>query len=135
MSFGDLSGGDYGDPPTSLQRVQHMKRCLDDIGSLLANRALADLGSSRRDLAALERSLENMSEASRYVPEAWKLHADPNIDWHHLSSLGDQLREPPYSLEPEVVWQLCKDRLSPIERSVDRMLAAYSPTPPAHPSA
>ena len=111
------------------QRVLHMKRYALEVRSLISGKSIDDLASNPALRAAVERCFENVSEASRYVPDLWKQEADAAIDWQKLIDLGDEFREPPYSQEAAVLWQLCTCDLDPLEAAIDAMIAAHGPIP------
>lgn len=124
-----MSAGAYADLYPPSERLLHMKRSSLQIRSLIQGRSIDDLAIERTLGAAIERCLENVSEASRYVPSLWKRQADAALDWQGLMDLGDKLREPPYSPEPAVLWRLCTTDLDPLEAAIDAMIAAHGPIP------
>ena len=73
---------------------------LDDINvriahieSLLADRTIDDVRKDQFAVAALERFLEVISEASRHLPDGMK-DTRPEIPWRRIADLGNLIRMP-----------------------------------------
>ncbi len=116
----------------ALWRLEHIRGAISDIRNLLANRKIDDLGADKNARAAFERYLEVISEASRYIPDAWKLE-HPHVPWRQVQDLGNVIRHIYHRVEVERLWTIYEDDLDPLEAAIEAMIVRYGPTPSPHP--
>jgi len=109
------------------ERVLHIKESIANIRQLLAGKTIDNVRAERVTQAALERFLEIVSEASRRVPEEWRLSFGADIPWNKIANLGNVLRHAYDTVDLSVLWAVYADDLDPLERAVDAMLAAHPP--------
>jgi uncharacterized protein with HEPN domain len=102
-------------------RLKDMKQSISDIRSLLAGKSLKELRDHRPMKAAFERFLEILSEASRHVPDEWKVDF-PQIPWRQISDLGNFLRHGYDKVNLDIIWSIYQDDLDALERAVDALL-------------
>jgi uncharacterized protein with HEPN domain len=69
---------------------------------------------------AVERSLEIISEASRFIPDGRKVK-DPDINWRALSDLGNWLRHAYHRTDVDLLWSMVEDDLEPLNKFVERI--------------
>jgi uncharacterized protein with HEPN domain len=69
---------------------------------------------------AVERSLEIISEASRFIPDDRKAK-DPDINWRALSDLGNWLRHAYHRTDVDLLWSMVEDDLEPLNKFVERI--------------
>ena len=62
----------------------------------------------------VERGVEIISEASRYIPDEVKAR-HPGIPWVKVASIGNVLRHAYDRTAPDILWKLACDELSPLE--------------------
>jgi uncharacterized protein with HEPN domain len=74
--------------------------------------------------AACERFLEILSEASRHIPDPWKvLHTD--IPWKQIADIGNHLRHAYHAVDPDVLWQIhAHGELDALRKAVESLLDA-----------
>jgi uncharacterized protein with HEPN domain len=68
---------------------------------------------------AVERSLEIISEAVRYIPDEVKA-LQPEIAWQHLTDLGDRRRQHYYLVDANLLWQIAERDLPPLKAFAER---------------
>jgi uncharacterized protein with HEPN domain len=95
------------------------------IHRLLDGRRFEDMQRDEVTRAAFERYLEVLSEASRSVPESWKIEADPTIPWSRIRDLGNHLRHVYHRVDYQVLWDVYQNDLQPLELALDRMVRRY----------
>ena len=112
----------------ALWRLEHIREALSDIDNLLADRSMHEVGADKNTRAAYERYLEIISEASRYIPEAWKTqHA--RVPWRQVQDLGNVIRHIYHRVEIERLWTIYEYDLGPLAAAIDAMIKRYGPTP------
>lgn len=100
--------------PTPADRIGHI---LDAIGKI----KIAVVGHTRDSFAkdifmrlAVERLLQVVSEASRFIPDDVKVKA-PAINWRGLADLGNWLRHAYHQTDAGLLWAMIEDDLPPLE--------------------
>lgn len=106
----------------SVERLQDISRTIGHIRDLLANKTAEDLDTDVVALAAFERFLEIISEASRHLPEEWK-QTGPSIPWRRVADLGNQLRHAYHRIDRDVLWSIYENDLPPLEQAICRLLS------------
>lgn len=114
----------------ALARVHHVKDAITVLRGALQGRAYSDVRKDRIVWAGLQRCLEIVSEASRHIPEQWKLEFGPSVPWRSIGDIGNHLRHAYHRTDDAILWQVYTHDLDPLEAAVDAMIAAYPPNPP-----
>ena len=109
------------------ERLLHIKRTIGLIRTLLAGLTIDDLKSGPHVRAAFERYLEIISEASRHIPEPWRLSLAPDLPWRPIANLGNVLRHAYEGVDVDILWAVYEGELDQLEQAVDTMLAAHPP--------
>lgn len=107
------------------ERVQHVQDAIIKIRRLLVEKTLNDLVNDDFMSAAYERFLEIISEASRHIPEEWKMEFGPDIPWRQIADLGNQLRHAYNRLLPQRLWAIYENDLDPLEIVIQAMAKAH----------
>ncbi len=110
----------------AIWRLHHIKKAITNANGLLAGRSIDSLRTDEVIRAACERFLEIISEASRYIPEAWRLQ-HPAVPWRQVQDLGNVIRHVYHRVEAERLWTIYEDHLGPLEAAIDAMLAEHEP--------
>lgn len=63
---------------------------------------------------AIERLLQVVSEASRFIPDDVKAK-NPAINWRGLADLGNWLRHAYHRTDADLLWDMIEDDLPPLE--------------------
>lgn len=77
-------------------------------------------------LAALERFVERISEASRRLDPTLKRH-EPTIPWADIAGIGNVLRHNYDGVNPVLLWNILTDDLPELAGAVQRLLARGQP--------
>src|SRR4051794_18771451 len=77
--------------PTLADRIGHIEAAIGNIRRILAGHTRETFANDMVVRLAVERLLEIISEASRFIPEDRKAKT-PAINWRGLSDLGNWLR-------------------------------------------
>ena len=109
----------------AFSRLEDIKDSIGQIRTLLAAKTLDDLRADRFAWAAFERFLEIISEASRHVPDGWKVKQG-QIPWRPIADLGNRLRHVYRDVNPQAPWDIYLNDLNPLEAAIDAMLAPHS---------
>jgi uncharacterized protein with HEPN domain len=112
-------------------RLSHMKDSIAHIRELLDKRTIDQIVGDRVFRAALERFLEVLSEASRYVPDDWKAAFGPDIPWWEIAAFGNILRHEYDQIDLDILWDVYARDLDPLEAAIDAMIAAHSQKKPS----
>ena len=108
-------------PPTLADRVRHILDAIREIEIALARVTYEDFSSNLLLRLAIERLLEIVCEASRYIPADVKA-GEPDIPWQKITDFGNRLRHAYHQINAEVVWQITRDDLKPLKRLVERII-------------
>ena len=106
-------------------RAGHIKQAIERTRDLLAGKSIDDVRESPDTQAALERYLEIVSEASRYIPATWRQVHGGGISWKQIADLGNILRHAYNKTDLDLLWSVYLNDLDPLESAVDSMLAAH----------
>jgi len=107
-------------------RLTDIRAVIREIRTLLAGHQMSILASSPATRAAFERFLEIASEASRHVPEEWKVEFSA-IEWRQLADLGNFLRHAYHKSDLEILWSIYENDLDPLEQAVNKMIERSAP--------
>lgn len=69
---------------------------------------------------AVERLLEVISEASRFIPTDLKSR-EPAINWRGLADLGNWLRHAYHRTDPDLLWTMIENDLEPLKTFIERI--------------
>ena len=110
----------------ALSRLRDVKISIGEIRSLLAGKTFEDMSANNVTRAAFERFLEIPSEASRHIPDEWRAETADEVPWRQIADLGNKIRHEYHQIDAKVLWSIYEDDLSPLERSVDAILARHA---------
>ncbi len=106
-------------------RLRDMKEAIGHIRDLLRGATLEDLKGDVFKMAAYERFLEILSEASRHVPDDWKIESAPDLPWRRIGDLSNAIRHGYHHLDAEVLWLLYPTEIDRHEAADDAMLSRH----------
>lgn len=110
----------------AVYRLRDMLKSIDQIDLLLKGRTEDDVSGDAFIKAAFERFLEIISEASRGVPEDWKLMAVPDsLWWRQLANMGNHIRHAYHKTDVEILWSSYTDDLPKLRTAVEAILAKH----------
>lgn len=89
---------------------------------LAAGKTLESFAASPDLVAAVERYLERLSEASRHIPQALKAK-HPEIDWRGVADIGNVLRHAYDQVSDRRVWETVTADLPPLKAAIEAMIA------------
>ena len=105
----------------------HMLDAIEQFESFLGPDLTADgLADDRLRRAAVERTVEIISEASRRLPKAWK-ERFPDLPWSQIAGIGNVLRHGYDMVDPNIIYDLQGDDLDSLERVVREMRQRFEP--------
>lgn len=70
----------------------------------------------------VERWLEIVSEAARYVPEEMRVRA-PNIPWSVVEAFGNKTRHEYQSIAARRIWKVVQEDLPPLKAAIETFYA------------
>jgi uncharacterized protein with HEPN domain len=108
-------------PPTLADRVSHILETIEEIERALAGKSLQGFKSDRLLRAAVERLLEIVCEASRYIPEEVK-RRDPSLPWPRMIDFGNRLRHAYHQVDAEIVWGVVARDLAPLKAFAEKIV-------------
>jgi uncharacterized protein with HEPN domain len=108
--------------PTSVDRLRHILDAIADIETFTAGKTFDDYLADNMRRHAVERCLEIISEASRYIPrEAKTRHS--TIPWRGVADFGNVLRHDHPNVKDRRVWEIVTNDLASLKAAVETMLA------------
>jgi uncharacterized protein with HEPN domain len=108
-------------PPTLADRVRHILRAIGEIESALAGFDLKQFEGDLLLRLAVERLLEIVCEASKYIPADTKA-GEPDIPWQKIADFGNRLRHAYHSIDAAIVWQIATEDLEPLKNLVEQIV-------------
>ena len=105
-------------------RLEHIKIAIGTRRSGLMGKSIGEATADPLLWGGVERQLEIISEASRKIPDEWKLAYGADIDWRGIRDIGNNLRHVYQHVNVETIWNICQKNLDPLEAAIDRMIAA-----------
>ena len=102
-------------------RVEDVALAIARIRALLASHTLETLKGDPFALAAFERFLEILSEASRHIPAAWKHAHGPRIPWREIADIGNVIRHAYDGVSAEMLWAIHTNDLDALAHAIDGM--------------
>jgi uncharacterized protein with HEPN domain len=106
--------------PTLADRIGHIAAAIDNIRRILAGHTRESFANDLVNRLAVERLLEVISEASRFVPLDLKGKA-PAINWKGLADLGNWLRHAYHRTDVDLLWAMVENDLEPLKDFVERI--------------
>jgi uncharacterized protein with HEPN domain len=106
--------------PTISDRIGHIGTAIANIQHILAGQTRDSFASDLVMRLAVERLLEVISEASRFIPSGLKAR-EPGINWRGLADLGNWLRHAYHRTDADLLWTMAEDDLEPLKKFVERI--------------
>jgi uncharacterized protein with HEPN domain len=107
--------------PTLADRLRHMLDAIADVQTYTKGKSFEDYLADEMRRHAVERCLEIVSEASRYVPrEAKARHAE--VPWRGVADFGNVLRHDYPNVKHRRVWEIVTNDLAPLKAAVETIL-------------
>ena len=108
-------------PPTLADRVIHILNAIEDVEKILQGKEQREFAEDRVLRMAVERLLEIISEASRFIPPEAKARAN-QISWQNIADLGNWLRHAYHRIDATILWNIYQDDLPPLKAFVEQVL-------------
>ena len=108
--------------PTLADRLRHILDAIADIETFTAAKAFDDYLADNMCRHAVERCLEIISEASRYIPREAKTRHSA-LPWRGVADFGNVLRHDYPNVKDRRVWEIVTNDLAPLQAAVETMLA------------
>jgi uncharacterized protein with HEPN domain len=108
---------------TLLLRLTDMRDAIIGIEGVVANVEFEAFTNNWGMQRAVERGLEIISEASRHVPDDFKMLA-PEIPWRQIAAIGNLLRHEYQRADLRATWNIVEEHLSPLASAIDRLIMA-----------
>jgi uncharacterized protein with HEPN domain len=107
--------------PTLADRLRHILDAIADVQAYTEGKTYDDYLTDDMRRHAVERCLEIVSEASRYVPRQAKVR-HPEIPWRGGADFGNVLRHDYPNVKDRRVWEIVTGDLVPLKAAVETML-------------
>jgi uncharacterized protein with HEPN domain len=112
--------------PTLADRIGHILDATDKIGTAVAGRTLDNFAKDIFMRLAVERLLQVVSEASRFIPDDIKAK-NPTINWRGLADLGNWLRHAYHRTDADLMWEMIEHDLPPLETFIRTIAEEQKP--------
>ena len=96
---------------------------IEKIDHLMVGRSRQDLETDFLAVAAFERFLEIISEASRHIPEELK-RQHQQISWRQLADIGNWLRHVYQQVDVDILWSIYQTDLGTLRAAIRSMMDA-----------
>jgi uncharacterized protein with HEPN domain len=91
--------------PPLKARLSHVLDAIAQIEKNTKGITLRELQRDRFRQLGIERCLEIISEASRYIPDDVKLRYD-EVPWRRIADIGNRLRHAYHAVDSAIVWEI-----------------------------
>jgi len=95
-------------------RLLDILDAIHEIETHLAGKSFSEYAESTLLQRAVERWLEIISEASRYIPDEWKLE-NPSVPWRAVADFGNVTRHVYQAISAIRVWQTATTELASLK--------------------
>jgi uncharacterized protein with HEPN domain len=112
--------------PTLADRIDHTITAIDNIRHMVAGYTRESFASDLMVRLAVERLLEIISEASRFIPAELKAK-EPGINWRGLADLGNWLRHAYHRTDPDLLWNMIERDLQPLRNFAEQIAKEAKP--------
>jgi uncharacterized protein with HEPN domain len=106
-------------PPTLEDRLHHLMEAITAIEKILKSKTIQDYADDPVLQAAVERFLERICEASRYIPSEVR---SVDIPWRRIVDFGNLLRHAYHSIDPRTVWEIATLDMPALRAFVERLI-------------
>jgi uncharacterized protein with HEPN domain len=101
--------------------IQHILEDLHDISDFMGDMSRNQFESSALVKKAVVMSLINIGELSRQLPDSVR-ERHTNVPWQSIVGLRNGAAHGYHVLDPEIVWNIAKYDLAPLEEAIRREL-------------
>ena len=101
-------------------RMEHILEAVGDIESFIAGKSYQEFLGSLLLRRAVERSVEIISEASRYIPDAMK-ERHTEIPWRKVAAVGNVLRHGYEGVDEREIWRIVQRDLPRLKAVIEEM--------------
>ncbi|MFM9940363.1 MAG: DUF86 domain-containing protein [Hyphomicrobiaceae bacterium] len=106
-------------------RLLDIQVAIEELNEILDGSDFANYQKRIATRRGVERCLEIISEASRYIPPELTLHY-PDIPWNEVRAIGNQLRHSYQHVDDLVIWKAATNSVPELAQVASEMLAKLS---------
>ena len=116
-------------PPVLPEACSHIFQAILEIETYVGALADPEIASDTMRLRAIERCIEVISEASRYIPDAER-QSQPQIRWRAIAGIGNILRHDYYDVDTSLLLRLVRIELPPLKGAIELIspMALHQPS-------
>ena len=103
-------------------RLEDMRDHIDFLLRVASENSFEEFRDSRVLRYACQYAVLVIAEAANHLPAELK-HRTPDVPWPNIVSIGHKLRHEYHRVDPEIIWDIAKNHLSPLRSAVDVLLA------------
>ncbi|WP_454630223.1 HepT-like ribonuclease domain-containing protein [Bradyrhizobium cenepequi] len=112
--------------PTLADRIDHIVVAIENIRHTVAGPTRESFANDLVVPLAVERLIEIISEASRFIPVDMKVR-EPSINWRALADLGNWLRHAYHRTDADLLWSMVEDDLEPLKNFSEQIARETKP--------
>jgi uncharacterized protein with HEPN domain len=107
-------------PPTIGDRISHILTAVNNIRQILTGQTRESFANNLEKRLAVERLLEVISEASRFIPPDVRSQ-ETSINWRRLADLGNRLRHAYHRTDADLMWAMVENDLELLKVGTERI--------------
>ena len=107
-------------------RLEDILDAIEEIQTFIFGKSYDDYRGDTMLRLALERCVEIVSEASRHIPAEMKAK-HPEVPWRRVADIGNILRHAYRSIDPQIMWEVATQHVTPLRDAVQHMLSEIEP--------
>ena len=110
--YDEKNNGDY---------IQDILDAIKDVRDFTKGMKFEEFIEDRKTINAVVRSLEVIGEATKKIPNDMRTEY-PDIPWKRMAGMRDKLIHDYFGVDLEIVWEVVKTELPPIEPLIQRVI-------------
>jgi uncharacterized protein with HEPN domain len=107
--------------PEVASRLEDILEAIATIGGYTSGKTFDDYVGERMMRDAVERNIERISEASRYIPTGLKTKY-PEIPWRKVAGIGNILRHAYPIVDDSLIWEVVVRDLPSLKAAIEQVL-------------
>ena len=102
-------------------RVEHMLEAIEYINQFMQDKQMDDLEKQPMFRFALERQLEIIGEASRYISQSVK-DQETLVPWAQVKAFRNIIAHEYFGIDPEIIWKIVTVDIPVLQNALKRII-------------
>ena len=103
-------------------RINHIIQAISDIEIFLKEVNLDDFLINKEKIAAVERMLEIIGEASNHISEEILYHPEISTPWRKIIATRNLIAHEYFRINYTIIYQIAKEEIIPLKKDIEKIL-------------